>query len=163
MSLPDFSLTGRTAIVNGARRGVGKQLALSMAEAGADVSVWDVIVDDGALGDVAKDIEGLGRKSLPLEVDISQRSSVDDGVQKVLKVFGHIDMLVNSAGVITEKKLIEISDEDWNRITNVALNGYHFCCQAVAKSMVEQKSGNIIITQKDMRSFLIWKMIRKKE
>jgi 3-oxoacyl-[acyl-carrier protein] reductase len=144
MSIPTLSLTGRKAIVTGARRGVGKQLSTALAEAGADVSVWDVIVEDGALEDVAKEIRELGCKSVPVQVDISQRSSVDNGVRKVLEAFGRIDILVNNAGVITEHTLMEIPDEDWTRLTNVDLTGYHLCSQAVSRLMVDQRSGNII-------------------
>ena len=143
MSVSAFSLMDKIAIVTGARRGMGKAIALTLGEAGANVVVSDV-VGGGELDSVAAEIRKLGRRSLAVQADTACKADVDGMVQRVMDEFGGIDILVNNAGVFMNVPLLELREEDWDRILNVDLKGYHLCCQAVGKIMVEQKKGCII-------------------
>jgi len=144
MSIPSFSLEGRVAIVTGGRRGMGKAIALAFAEAGADVVVSDLVVEDGQLLAVAEEIQRLGRHSLAIQADIAQKADVDNLVQKVVDEFGFIDILVNNAAISFKVPLLELGEDEWDKDIDVNLKGYYLCSQAVAKRMVERKKGNII-------------------
>jgi len=144
MSIPSFSLEGKTAIVTGARRGIGRATALTFAEAGADVAICDWVVEGGELAAVAEEVQRLGRRSLPVQVDVSKKADVDNLVQKVISEFGTIDILVNNAGVASTTPLLEISEDEWDMVINVDLKGCYLCSQAAGKIMVERKKGNII-------------------
>lgn len=146
MSIPDFYLTGKVALVTGGRRGIGKAIALAFAEAGADVAVADLVVEDGELENVAKEIRRLGRRSLAVQVDTAQKNKVDSMVQKVMEQFGAIDILVNNAGIGAKVPLLDLSEEVWDKVINVDLKGYYLCAQAVGRGMVERKRGSIIST-----------------
>lgn len=144
MSIPSFSLEGNVAIVTGSRRGIGKAIALTFAEAGADVAVCDLVVKDGALRAVADEIQRLGRRSLAVQVDVTRKSEVDNFVKRVVDELGAIDILVNNAGILFTEPLLEIPEDKWDRIMNVNLKGYYLCSQAAGRRMVEQKKGTII-------------------
>ncbi|HTY61451.1 MAG TPA: SDR family NAD(P)-dependent oxidoreductase [Acidobacteriota bacterium] len=138
-------LKGRSAIVTGARRGIGKAIALALAAAGADIAVCDIVADDRLLEKTREEIANLGSKSIALVSDISRREDVEKMAVQAHNTFGNIDVLVNCAGVwIPGQNLIECSDESWDRVIDTNLKGTHLCCQAVGKIMVEQKSGSII-------------------
>ncbi len=144
MSIDRFSLQGQVALVTGGKRGIGKAIALAFAEAGADVAICSRGIEDGELRGVAEDIQKLGRRSLAVQADISSRADVDNMVQKVIDEFARIDILVNNAGHYLRVPLLEVSEEDFDRIINTHLKGYHYCCQVVGKKMVARKKGNII-------------------
>lgn len=142
--MPDFSLKDRVAIITGGRRGVGKAIALCFAGAGADVVVCDRVIDDGELEKAAEEIRALGRKSLALKVDITVKSDVDAMVDRVVKDFGTIDILVNNAATNIAIPLLELREDGLDRIINTNLKGYFLCCQAVGKVMVEKEKGVVI-------------------
>lgn len=144
MKIPDFSLKGKVAIVTGAKRGIGKAIALGFAEVGADVVVCTRVVEGGELEAVADEIRRLGRHSLAIQTDIRYKADVENLVQKTMDEFGVIDILVNNAGTIFRGSLLEHSEEDWDRVIDTDLKGYFLCAQAVSKRMIEQKRGNII-------------------
>jgi len=144
MGIPSLSLAGRVAIVSGGRRGIGKAIALTFAEAGADVAVCDVVVEGGELKAVADEIEGLGRRSLAVQTDISSSSDVNNLVKQVMNKFGAIDILVNCAAITKWVPLIDLGEDDLDRFLDVDLKGYILCSQAVGKIMMKQKRGNII-------------------
>jgi 3-oxoacyl-[acyl-carrier protein] reductase len=145
MGIPTLSLEGKVAIVTGGKRGIGRGIALAFAKAGADVAICSRGAEDGSLEAVAKEIEQLGRRSLAIKADVSKKSDVDQMVQRVIDEFGDIDILVNNAGVIMwDQSLLEASEDDWNKIMTINLQGAFFCCQAVGKWMMERKKGNII-------------------
>ncbi len=144
MSLPDFSLEGKVAVVTGARRGIGKAIALTFAEAGADVAVCDVVIDDGQLGSVADDIRKFGRHSMAAQVDVSKKADVDSFISRVEDELGPVDILVNNAGVSRGSVLIEQTEEQYQEVMDINLKGSYLCAQAVGKRMIERKSGNII-------------------
>jgi len=141
--MPVFSLAERVGIVTGGGRGIGKAIALTFAKAGADMAVCDV-VDGNKLRSVADEIQSFGRRSLAIQVDTTQKADVDNMVQETIKELGGIDILVNCAAIYMEAPLLELREDDWERVLNIDLKGYHLCCQAVGKRMVEQKRGNII-------------------
>jgi NAD(P)-dependent dehydrogenase (short-subunit alcohol dehydrogenase family) len=144
MNVPGFSLEGKVAIISGSRRGIGKAIAFVFAQAGADVVVSDVVIEDGQLEAVADEIRGIGRRSLTVQLDISQKASVDHLTQRVIDEFGVIDILVNNAGMLVPLTLMEHSEEDWDKVINVNLKGYYLCSQAVGRIMMKQKKGNIV-------------------
>jgi NAD(P)-dependent dehydrogenase (short-subunit alcohol dehydrogenase family) len=132
------------AIVTGARRGIGKAIALAMAQAGADIAICDRVIEDGELNAVAEEVKRLGRRSLAVQADITQKAEVDGLVKGVVDEFGVIDILVNNAAMNIRAPLLELREDGWDRVINTDLKGYFLCSQAVGKRMVEQKRGNII-------------------
>ena len=144
MSLAQFSLQGKKALVVGGRRNMGKGFALGLAEAGADVAVADLQVDDGRLQAVADEITGMGRRGLAVQVDISSKTSVDELVANVVESLGGIDVLMNVAVMYHRKSLPELDEDGWDRLTDVNLKGYWLMHQAVAPIMQAQRSGSII-------------------
>ena len=144
MYAPSFSLEGKVAIVTGARRGIGKAVALGFAQAGADVGVCDLVVEDGQLAAVAKEIQGLGRRSLAVQADVTRKADVDNMVKRVEGEIGVIDILFNNVGIGGGPPLIEQTEEEWDKFIDTDLKSYYLCCKAVLKGMVERKRGNII-------------------
>jgi len=146
MSTASFSFQGKVAIVTGGRRGVGKAVALAFAEAGADVAVCDLVVEDGELQAVAEEIKKLGRRSLAVQTDVTQKAQVDDLVKRVVDDFGTVDILVNCVGVPEPgaHTLIDIPEDTWNKMIAINLNSVLLCSQAAGKVMVEHNKGNII-------------------
>lgn len=143
MSLARFSLSDKVAIVTGGGRGIGRAIALGFAEAGAHVVVTARTTSEVAK--VAGEVAALGRRSLPLTVDVSQRGQVEGMVAQTLAAFGKIDVLVNNAGISPAYTRAEhLSEEDWDRIIAVNLKGTFLCCQTVGRVMIEQQRGKII-------------------
>jgi 3-oxoacyl-[acyl-carrier protein] reductase len=144
MNLPSISLENRVALVTGSKRGIGKAIALVLAEAGADVAIADYITDDGELETTAEEIRALGRLCLTLQADVSQKSEVDELVKKVTSELGAIDILVNNAGISGLEIQSDLPEEHWQKVIDVNLSGCYLCSQAVSECMVERKKGNII-------------------
>ena len=144
MSLKQFSLEGKKALVVGGRRNMGKGFALGLAEAGADVVVTDLAVEDGALQSVADEISEMGRRSAAIQADISSKQSVSKLVDQTVSVLGGLDVLVNVAVMYHRKALPDLDEDGWNQLTNVNLKGYWLMHQAVAPIMQAQRSGSII-------------------
>jgi len=144
MSLPDFSLEGKVAVITGARRGIGKTIALTFAEAGADVAVCDIVIDDGQLESVADDIRKLGRRSVAVQADVSKKTDVDNFINRVEDELGPVDILVNNAGLACGPVLIEQTEEQYQEVMDINLKGSYLCAQAAGRRMIERKSGNII-------------------
>jgi len=144
MSLSDFSLIGKKALVIGARRNMGKAFALGLAEAGADVAVSDVNLESGQLQTVADEIQKMGRNSLALKADISNQEDVKRLVKKVVKEFGTIDILMNVAVMYHSRSMVDLDEDSWDKLTDVNLKGYWLMIQEVSPIMMKQKSGSII-------------------
>jgi len=144
MGVSTLSLPGKVAIVTGGRRGIGKSIALALAEAGADIAVCDRVIEDGELKAVAEEVQQLGRRSLAVQADITQKADVASLVQRVMDEFGTIDILVNNAAMNVMAPLLELREDGWDKVIDTDLKGYYLCCQAVGKRMVDQKRGNII-------------------
>jgi 3-oxoacyl-[acyl-carrier protein] reductase len=138
-------LKGRCAVVTGARRGIGRAIALAFAGAGADIAIADITIADGLLEKTKTELDEFGSKSLALKVDVSRRADVEQLMQRVTETFGRIDILANCAGVwVPGQTLLECSDKDWNTVIDTNLKGTWLCCQAAGKVMMQQKSGCII-------------------
>lgn len=137
-----FDLSEKVAIVTGARRGIGRGIALSLAKSGADVVVSDI--DLSECQKVVGEIESTGRKGLAVKCDVTQKSEVEEMVAQTVKEFGKVDILVNNAGVVGFKPFLELTEEEWDRVIDINLKGQFLCAQAVAKEMVKQKWGRIV-------------------
>ncbi len=135
-------LSGKTAIVTGARRGMGRAIALALAREGANVVVSDINQED--CQKVVDEIEGLGRKGLALKCDVSSSDDVENMVKKTVAEFGRVDILVNNAGIIAYKPFLELTDEDWDKTLNVNLKGQFLCARSAGRDMVKNKWGRII-------------------
>jgi NAD(P)-dependent dehydrogenase (short-subunit alcohol dehydrogenase family) len=135
-------LKNKVAIVTGARRGLGRTHALTLAQAGARVVVSDISLED--CEKVAQEIEKEGGEALAVECDISKKEEVDEMVKKTVEKFGKVDILVNNAGICPFKPFLELTEEDWDKVLDVNLKGYFLCTQSAAKEMAKQKSGVII-------------------
>ncbi|MDC0076060.1 SDR family oxidoreductase [Gammaproteobacteria bacterium] len=144
MSLSDFSLKGKKALIIGARRNMGKAFALGLAEAGADVAISDVNIESGQLQIVADEIQEMGRKSLALKADISNQEDVKKLVKRVVKEFGTIDILMNVAVMYHTRSMVDLDEDSWDKLTDVNLKGYWLMIQEVSPIMMKQKSGSII-------------------
>ncbi len=142
MTVPNFSLKGKVAIVTGGSRGIGKAIALGFAEAGADVVVASRTMPD--LEKAAQEIEALGRRALAVQTNIAVKSEVDNMVAKTLNKFGTVDILVNNAAINVMRPLVDLREDGWDKVMNVDLKGYFLCSQAAAKVMMGKQSGNII-------------------
>lgn len=142
MPIPSLSLEGKTAIVTGGGTGIGRSIALTFAAAGANVVVCSRTLAN--LEKVAEEVKALGRRSLAVRTDVTQKTDVDNMVQRVMDEFGAIDILVNDAGVWLAGEVLDFSEEAWDRTMDINIKGCYLCCQAVGKKMVERKRGNII-------------------
>jgi NAD(P)-dependent dehydrogenase (short-subunit alcohol dehydrogenase family) len=137
-----FNLESRVAIVTGAARGIGREVALTLANAGAHVVVAEMDIE--AADDVISEIRNLGRETLLVQTDVRDSQSVESMVQQVMTKFGKIDILVNNAGIVKNTPAEETSDEEWLNILSVNLNGVFWCCRAVGRHMSEHASGVIV-------------------
>lgn len=135
-------LSGKTAIVTGARRGIGRAIALALAKEGANVVVSDISQKD--CRKVVGEIERMGRRGLALKCDVSSSDDVEDMVKRTVAKFGRVDILVNNAGILTFKPFLELTDEDWDKTLNVNLKGQFLCARAVGRVMIKNKWGRII-------------------
>lgn len=137
-----FDLTGKTALVTGASRGLGKHFALTLAHAGADVAITSRTLD--SLDDTKAQIAALGRKVVPLALDVRNQASITAAVDAAQAALGRIDVLVNNAGCNIRKPALEVSWDDWNTILDTNLRGVFFVAQAAARHMVPAGKGRII-------------------
>jgi len=143
MSIPDLYQKGKVVVVTGARRGLGREMALKFAEAGADIVISDVVADN-ELKNVAGEVKKLGRRALALEADVTKKAHVDRMIGQAHQEFGRIDVLINNAGIAGGKNVMDIDETDWDRVMDTNLKGTLFCSQTAGKIMMQQKSGNII-------------------
>jgi len=137
-----FDLTGKVALVAGGHGGLGKAIALSLADAGADVAVASRNLD--SLKAVAREIETKGRKSLAVKVDVVDAKQVNAMVEIIMKTFPRIDILVNAAGLAIRKPADSFPIDEWQQVMDVNTRGTFLCCQAVGRMMIKQNSGKII-------------------
>jgi NAD(P)-dependent dehydrogenase (short-subunit alcohol dehydrogenase family) len=136
-------LKDKVAIITGARRGMGRTHALTLAKAGAKVVVSDISLED--CQKVVKEIEKEGGQAMALKCDVSKKEEVEAMVKKTIETFGKVDILVNNAGILQFKPLLELTEEDWDKVLGVNLRGYFLCAQACAKEMIKQKLGGAIV------------------
>lgn len=139
-----MDLKGKVAVVTGAGSGIGRAIALKLAEHGADIAIVYGHNDKNAQN-TAEMVEGLGRKALVIQANVVDQQAVAEMVDEVVEKWGHIDILVNNAGIFKESPLLEMSEEDWDDVLDVNLKGPFFCTQAVGKQMVEAGNGGKVI------------------
>ncbi|HPK02475.1 MAG TPA: glucose 1-dehydrogenase [Candidatus Sumerlaeota bacterium] len=137
-----FDLSGRVALVTGASRGLGQYMARALARAGADLVITSRNRD--SLTDFQREIEALGRRALPLPLDVTDEGSIRAMARDALAQYGRIDILVNNAGRNRRKPALDVTWEDWDFVVNANLRGTFFVAQAVAPSMIERGYGRII-------------------
>ena len=139
---PRFDLTGQVALVTGAARGLGRAISLALAQAGSDVALG--LRDVKTAGDLAREIQTLGRQALPLQMDVTRLDQIFRAVQHTASHFGRLDLLVNNAGVAPENLAENYAEEDFDLTLAVNLKGTFFASQAAGRIMIRQKSGRII-------------------
>ena len=138
-----MSLSNRVAIVTGSGRGIGRAIALRLAEVGASVVVND-IGDAEPVEAVVREIKAMGRQALPILADVSLASDVDRLAGETIAAYSRIDILVNNAGIARDQLLLRMTEEDWDRVISVDLKSVFLCTKAVLKYMVKQRWGRII-------------------
>jgi len=144
-----IDLSGKVAIVTGASKGIGRAIALRLAQAGADVVVDDVQGQIGPAWEVVREIEALGRKAIALAADVTDPQQVAALVEGTKEAFGRIDILVNNAGILLDKGLTFMTDEEWRQVLAVCLDGVFYCMRAVSADMRRRRSGKIINISSD--------------
>ena len=139
-----MDLSTQVAIVTGSARGIGKAIALKLAEVGADVVVNDIAAAAEALEGTANEIRALKRKSLAITADVSSSAEVAKFIETAATTMGRIDILVNNAGVTRDQLLIRMTDDDWDTVLNIDLKSAFLCSRAVVRYMLKQRGGRII-------------------
>lgn len=140
---PDlFDLTGRVALVTGASRGLGQIFGRALARAGADLAITSRRAED--MEEFAAEIRALGRRCAPVQMDVRDYESIQQGVSRVFEAYPQVHILVNNAGCNVRKPALEITWDDWNLVLDTNLRGGFFVAQAVARRMVAARYGRII-------------------
>jgi NAD(P)-dependent dehydrogenase (short-subunit alcohol dehydrogenase family) len=137
-----FDLSDRVALVTGASKGLGKSIAMALAEAGADVALYARNLND--LNAVKASVESLGRRAEIFCVDVLNKRTLDEAVKATVEAFGHIDILVNNAGVNIRKPVLELAPEEWDLVIDTNLKGYFLMAQAVVPHMLSRSYGKVI-------------------
>ncbi len=137
-----FDVSGRKALVTGAGRGIGRVLAIALAEAGCDVALFGL--HRQTLAPVEAEIRKLGVECMLFEGDVSRKTEVDRGFVEAAERFGHLDVCVNNAGVSLQQPVEQTPQADFDRILDVNLKGVFLCCQAAARLMIPRHTGSII-------------------
>ena len=138
-----MDLSERVAIVTGGGRGIGRAIALKLAEVGATVVVNDV-GDSAPAEGVAGEIRQMGRESLVVLADVSQSPEVAGLVDNTVEEYGKVDILVNNAGITRDQLIIRMSDDEWDKVLGINLKGVFLCSKAVLRPMMRQRWGRII-------------------
>lgn len=142
MDYPRFDLEGHVALITGASRGIGHDLALAFANASARVAVAARTVE--ALRSLAQRIEADGGSAHPVPLDLCNRASIEAAVAETVDRFGQLDILVNNAGLGTNHDALDVTEEEWDELMDVNLRGLFFACRAAGRRMVERGYGRII-------------------
>ena len=135
-------LKDKVALVTGAARGIGREIAVSFAKEGCDIVAWDINMQE--TDELARTVEGCGRKFMAQEVDITDAAKVNEAVNKILDKLGKVDILVNNAGITKDNLLLRMSEAEWDAVIDVNLKGTFNCIKAASKLMIKQRSGKII-------------------
>lgn len=142
MNYPSFDLSGKTALVTGAARGIGKACALALANAGCDIALG--LRDSNSAPELVKEIESMGRDVLPLQMDVSDLDQIHHAVAEAIDHFGRIDILVNNVGLAPGNLPENVTEEDFDTILNLNVKGLFFTTQEVGRHMIQHKNGAIV-------------------
>jgi NAD(P)-dependent dehydrogenase (short-subunit alcohol dehydrogenase family) len=140
--VPQFDLGGKIALVTASARGLGRAISLALAHAGADVALG--LRDRNAHGGLPREIEALGRRVLPLQMDVTSLDQIVAAVERTVNEFGRLDILVNNAGIAPENLAENVREGDFDHTVAVNLKGTFFASQAAGRVMIRQKQGRII-------------------
>ena len=138
-----IDLSGKSAVVTGGSRGIGRAIALRLATQGADVA-FSYRGNEGAAKETAAAIEGLGRRALPVQGDVSDPESADTLIKAALEAFGKVDILVNNAGITRDDLIMRMSIDDWRSVLETNLFGAFYAIKAVTRPMLKAKGGRIV-------------------
>ena len=136
-------LENKVALITGASRGIGREVAIEMAKAGADIAI-NYIGDINLALEVQEQVRALGRKAVIIEADVSNAKAVEELVEKTIAEFSRIDILVNNAGITRDNLLARMKEEDWDAVLNVNLKSMFNCTKSTLKYMMKQRYGKII-------------------
>lgn len=136
-------LTGKVALVTGASRGIGRAIALRLAESGADVVV-NYAGSENAAQEVVEQIEAMGRQAIKLKADVSSAQEAEELVKQTIEKFGKIDILVNNAGITRDNLIMRMKEEEFDQVIATNLKGVFNCVKAVTRPMMKQRFGRII-------------------
>jgi len=139
---PRFDLTGQVALVTGAARGLGRAISLALAHAGSDVALGLRDVNTG--GELAREIQAMGRKALPLQMDVLHLDQIARAIDETVAHFGRLDILINNAGGGTSGLAEDVTEQDYDVTMDLNAKATFFACQAAGRVMMRQKSGRII-------------------
>lgn len=142
MKFPTCSLKGKVAIATGGSKGIGYGMALALAQAGADMAIASRHLDEAEKA--AEDMRQFGGQAIGICCDVTSVKQVDEMVGEVMACYGKIDILLNNAGMNIRKPIVEVQEEDWDRVLDTNLKGIFFVAQRVAKEMIKQRSGKVI-------------------
>ncbi|NLW32284.1 MAG: 3-oxoacyl-[acyl-carrier-protein] reductase [Fibrobacter sp.] len=137
-----MNLNTKSALITGGGRGIGKEIALTLANAGCDIAISDIDLETAQM--TASEIEKMGRKSLALKADVSNASDVEELFRSFLESFGKIDILVNNAGITRDGLLVRMKEADWDQVLSVNLKSAFLCCKEAARPMMKARCGKII-------------------
>lgn len=138
-----WDLSGKTALVTGASRGIGRAIAIGLAEAGADVAV-NYSGSEAAAAETVQAIEALGRKAIMIKANVGKAAEFDEMTAKTLEAFGKLDILVNNAGITRDNLIMRMKEEDFDEVIETNLKGVFNGLKAVTRPMMKQRSGRII-------------------
>ena len=142
MVFDEFKLDGAAAIVTGAGGGMGRAISSALAEAGAKVTVADVIVEGGQ--QTVEVVKKAGGQAIFVKVDLTKGSEVENMVETTVREFGKVDILVNNAGIQLAKPFIDLTEDEWHRVMNINLTSVFLCSKAAGRHMIKQEKGRVI-------------------
>lgn len=137
-----MNFNGKTALITGAARGIGKTIAEKLASLGAKVVISDILIDLAT--QTVDELKSKGYQALAIKADVVNSGEVKEMIEKVMSEFGSIDIVVNNAGITRDALLLRMKEEDWDLVININLKGTFLVMQAAAKKMIKQRSGRII-------------------
>lgn len=142
--MSSFNLDGKIAVVTGASQGIGRAIAIALAEAGASVVVSDLGGKSAAVAAVCAEISDAGGVAFPCELDVTNQSQITEAFDSVIEAHGRLDILVNNAGIAVRGPALDITPDDWDRVMNVNIRGMFFCVQAAVRHMIGSGGGRVI-------------------
>ncbi|MHC2995349.1 MAG: 3-oxoacyl-[acyl-carrier-protein] reductase [Candidatus Atribacteria bacterium] len=139
-----MGLSGKVALITGSARGIGKAIALELANHGANIVINDILTEN-EINKTLEEVKQSSNKAIGIRADITKLDEVESMVKEIINKFGKVDILINNAGITRDSLLIRMKEEDWDAVININLKGTFNCSKAVAKYMMRQKKGGKIV------------------